>query len=72
MVTHEIFEHLEPQLNENTARIYNFEKAMLGPALQIMRRGIRMDHIKRLELKTLRAIGGSKRHPALRNVWITL
>jgi len=66
MVTHEIFEHLEPQLNENTARIYNFEKAMLGPALQIMRRGIRMDHIKRLELINTKSYRGEQEAPGIK------
>lgn len=67
MLTYEIFEHLEPQLNENTRRIYDFERAMLGPALQIMRRGMCIDHDKRVKLIETESFNGEKAMPGIRD-----
>ena len=50
MLTAELKQNMEPNLNENTAGIYKFERAMLGPAISIMRRGVRIDHKRRKEL----------------------
>ena len=44
MVMPEIYGEIRPRLDPNTTgRIYKFEKAMLGPALTMMRRGLKVD-----------------------------
>jgi DNA polymerase I-like protein with 3'-5' exonuclease and polymerase domains len=43
MVTAEVSEVLEKQLDENTRWIYHFERACLAPAMEMALRGIRVD-----------------------------
>jgi len=46
-VTLEIFEGLVNQLDQSTARIYSFERALQAPYLDIMKKGILIDEINR-------------------------
>ena len=50
MLTSELYQAIEPNLNDNTKNIYKFERAMLGPAITMMRRGVRLDHKRRKEI----------------------
>lgn len=43
-LTREIYDNLKGQLKEGTTkRVYDFERAMMGPALIMMRRGLKVD-----------------------------
>jgi len=47
-ITREVHDNLKKRLEPDThAKTYNFTKAMLGPALSMMRRGFRLDHEQR-------------------------
>ncbi len=50
MCTHEIFDVMAQQLHPMVKRVYDFERGMQAPALQMMMRGIRVDHHRRTEL----------------------
>lgn len=49
-VTHEVNERLEEQLDPTSAKTYAFTKAMQGPALDMMQRGILVDVAKKQEV----------------------
>lgn len=42
-VTEEIYEKLRPQVEKRASKTYNYERAMLGPAMTMMRRGVLVD-----------------------------
>ena len=44
-VTHEVWEKTKPQLDAITDATYQFEKKMLGPALDMMRKGVLVDPV---------------------------
>lgn len=46
-LTHEIWGTLREQYGNQSIEIYNFEKALMGPYLEIMQRGFRVDEISR-------------------------
>lgn len=46
-VTHEVFGYLRPQLNNNTARVYDLERTLQAPAMDMMLRGIKVDRVVR-------------------------
>jgi DNA polymerase I-like protein with 3'-5' exonuclease and polymerase domains len=50
-VTHEIYGVLRSDVEKNVKHTYDFEMAMLGPALTMARRGLAVDHKKIQELK---------------------
>jgi DNA polymerase I-like protein with 3'-5' exonuclease and polymerase domains len=50
MVTHEIFDVMSQQLAPASVRTYGFERGMQAPALTMMLRGIRVDHVRRAQL----------------------
>ena len=41
----QILERLRPELHANATRVYNFERAMQGPALTMMLRGVRVNRL---------------------------
>ena len=47
-VTREIFDVIEPQLNDDTRLIYNFQRALQAPALEMMLRGILIDESRKI------------------------
>src|SRR5688500_11926626 len=53
MCTHEIFDAMNRGLLPETKRVYGFERGMQAPALTMMLRGIRVDHVRRAELAEL-------------------
>jgi len=46
-ITHEVFQKLEPDLDEQTRKIYELEKALQGPVMEMKLRGVRIDANKR-------------------------
>lgn len=51
MCTHEIYDVLGSELRPESRRVYGFERGMQAPALQMMLRGIAIDHVRRAELR---------------------
>lgn len=49
-VTREVLDELLPQLNERTAAVYDFERELQAPILEMMLRGVRVDMEVRDEL----------------------
>ena len=49
-ITSEVFEAIEPQLNENTRRTYEYSKALQAPILEMMARGVLVDQVSRSQL----------------------
>lgn len=49
-VTYEVFEVLEPQLDNQTGATYAFSRALQGPVLEMRLRGIRVDKRRRAEV----------------------
>jgi len=49
-VTLEVLEELLPQLNEVTGHVYDFERALMAPILEMQCRGVRVDQQKRKEV----------------------
>jgi len=52
-VTREVLDALKPQLNEITSAVYDFERELQAPILEMMLRGVRVDHEVREELKVM-------------------
>lgn len=50
MVTHEIFDQIQPQLDNHTAATYNFSKELQGPVLEMRLRGVRIDQARKEEV----------------------
>jgi len=46
-LTHEIFGKISKQLDDNSRLIYNFERALQAPVLEMMERGFRVDQYER-------------------------
>ena len=46
-VTYEVFNALLPLQTENSRKIYSFERSLMNPALEMMRRGVRVDQVLR-------------------------
>lgn len=46
-ITREVFDQIHEDLDENSSKIYDFERSMQRPALEMMFRGIRVDLIQR-------------------------
>lgn len=49
-VTYEVFEQIEPQLDNQTASTYAFSRSLQGPLLEMRLRGIRVDKARRSEV----------------------
>lgn len=49
-LTSEIFDAIYPQLTPDTQSVYDFERRQLGPAMEMMLRGIRVDQVRRAEM----------------------
>lgn len=52
-VTREVLDELKPQLDENTYRIYDFERELQAPILEMMLRGVKVNMNTRNELTAL-------------------
>jgi len=49
-VTQDVFNAISPQLDEDTARTYEFSKALQGPVLEMRIRGVLVDQARRMEV----------------------
>jgi len=49
-VTQDVFNAIHPQLDEDTARTYEFSKALQGPVLEMRIRGVLVDQARRMEV----------------------
>lgn len=49
-VTQDVFNAIHPQLDEATARTYEFSKALQGPVLEMRVRGVLVDQARRMEV----------------------
>lgn len=73
--TREVWDALDPRLDEQTRRTYAFERAVQAPALSMMRRGILIDVEKRKEIvkelrKELKAVEKQiSKRPDVVRVW---
>lgn len=59
-ITHEVKSVIEQHLDVKTQRVYNFERALQGPALQMMMRGIAVDPAVRSQAITKYALDGER------------
>lgn len=73
--TREVFDVLKPHLTPATAKTYSFEKALQGPAMSMMLRGVRIDRVKRdqmiteLKRELVKDEKGISNIEAITNVW---
>lgn len=73
--TREVVDVLLPRLNDNQARFYAFERALMAPAAAMMTRGINIDGVRKqsmiteLKRELAKDITVLSKHPKIRELW---